>query len=145
MNPIDRARILELIPHAGSMCLIDEVAMWDDASITCTATSHQATHHPLRRFGRLSCLALIEYAAQATALHGALTSGARRAGLLVAVRDFQAHEPDLTNVAGQLTITARGQLLRADATIYTFEIAGRSSQEPLAPLAHGRLSVMLSA
>ncbi len=30
-DPVDRARILQLIPHQGGMCLWDEVAAWDAA------------------------------------------------------------------------------------------------------------------
>lgn len=73
---IDAHRIRELIPHAGSMCLLQHVIEHDDTSIRCETRSHLDAYNPLRYKGRLSSLCAIEYAAQAMALHGALRSGA---------------------------------------------------------------------
>lgn len=142
---ITRERILQLVPHAGRMCLIDEVQSWDLAGIQCVARSHRAADHPLRRFGRLSALHLIEYAAQAAAIHGALRDEAAPPGMLVSVRDFRSEAGNLDAVAASLLIRAHAQLLRPDAVIYGFEIAGRSDQEPLGLLARGRVSVMFAA
>ena len=33
----DRARIEQLVPHAGAMCLLDAVTQWDAAQITCSS------------------------------------------------------------------------------------------------------------
>ena len=54
------------------MCLLDAVLDWDDARITCRATSHADPANPLRADGRLGAANGIEYAAQAMAVHGAL-------------------------------------------------------------------------
>jgi predicted hotdog family 3-hydroxylacyl-ACP dehydratase len=46
--------IKSLIPHAGSMCLLDGVAMFDDARIVCHASSHRDPANPLRHNNQLS-------------------------------------------------------------------------------------------
>src|SRR5437763_16790238 len=77
-TPIDKAEIRRLIPHAGTMCLLDSVLGWDDESIVCTANTHRDESNQLRRDGRLSALHALEYGAQAAAFHGGLR--ARAAG-----------------------------------------------------------------
>lgn len=143
MPVIGRAEILEHVPHAGRMCLIDEVASWDAGGIVCVARGHRAHDHPLRRFGRLSSVHLIEYGAQAMAIHGALLELERGAkaqpGMLVSVRDFQARLATLDGLAGALTIEARSQMTRPGALIYEF----RCLHEGVA-FANGRVAVMLS-
>ncbi|PYK43074.1 MAG: 3-hydroxylacyl-ACP dehydratase, partial [Verrucomicrobia bacterium] len=39
--PIEKAEIRTLIPHAGSMCLLDSVLDWDDESIVCITNTHR--------------------------------------------------------------------------------------------------------
>ena len=88
---IDKPEIRTLIPHAGTMCLLDNVTDWDDKSIVCTTSTHRDKTNPLRRDGRLSSLNALEYGAQAAAIHGGLR--ARAAGMtapacyLAALRD----------------------------------------------------------
>src|SRR5438046_8929376 len=90
-TPIDKAEIRRLIPHAGTMCLLDSVLGWDDESIVCTTNTHRNKANPLRRDGRLSALHALEYGAQAAAFNGGLR--ARAAGptappcYLAALRD----------------------------------------------------------
>ena len=79
---IDANRIRELIPHAGTMCLLENVVELDDTSISCETCSHLDPRNPLRHKGHLSSLCGIEYAAQAMALHGALRSGALKTSAL---------------------------------------------------------------
>lgn len=72
--PIDAERIRKLVPHAGNMCLLERVVACDAASIRCETRSHLDQSNPLRRNGQLASICAIEYAAQAMALHGALTA-----------------------------------------------------------------------
>lgn len=65
-----------LIPHQGSMCLLDSVAHWDDVRIHARSGSHARDDNPLRRDGRLRALHLCEYGAQAMAVHGGLLAQA---------------------------------------------------------------------
>jgi predicted hotdog family 3-hydroxylacyl-ACP dehydratase len=66
------AWIREHIPHQGRMCLLERVLSWDRQELRCCSGSHRAADHPLRAHGRLGSACLIEYAAQAVAIHGAL-------------------------------------------------------------------------
>jgi len=66
------AWIREHIPHQGRMCLLEQVLSWNRQELRCRSGSHRATDHPLRAHGRLGSACLIEYAAQAVAIHGAL-------------------------------------------------------------------------
>lgn len=72
---LTREQILGLIPHQGTMCLLDRVLAWSAGEITCAASSHLAADNPLRRDGRLGAICGIEYGLQAAALHGALVQG----------------------------------------------------------------------
>ncbi len=143
MPVIGRDEILQHVPHAGRMCLIDEVTSWDAGGIVCLARSHAREDHPLRRFGRLSALHLVEYGAQAMAIHGALLERERGAqaqpGMLVSVRDFRTQVPSLDGLAGPLTVAARSQMARPGALIYEF----RCLHDGIA-IASGRVAVMLS-
>lgn len=87
---LDRTRIEALVPHAGAMCLLDEVTHWSPATISCSSAG-PARGHPLARGGEVSAIAATEYAAQATAVHGALLESAQspRAGLLATLVDVQ--------------------------------------------------------
>ena len=49
---IDRSEIRTLIPHSGTMCLLDGVFCWDDDSIVCITNTHRDANNPLRRDGQ---------------------------------------------------------------------------------------------
>ena len=67
-----QAQIAELIPHSGTMCLLQALDAWDKQHIACRADNHRDPHNPLRTRSGLLAPNAIEYAAQAMALHGAL-------------------------------------------------------------------------
>ena len=69
---IDKPEIRTLIPHAGTMCLLDNVIDWDDESIVCVTNTHRDANNPLRRHNQLSAVHALEYGAQAAAIHGGL-------------------------------------------------------------------------
>jgi predicted hotdog family 3-hydroxylacyl-ACP dehydratase len=94
---LDRTWIELSIPHQGRMCLLDEVVEWNAHHIRCRSGTHRAADHPLRSRGRLGIACGIEYAAQAMAVHGALTGGASVGGPLAAgtVADAAAADPGL--------------------------------------------------
>ena len=75
-DAIDRARILQLVPHQGDMCLWDAVDAWDGDSIRLRSATHHDPAHPLRSGDRLRALHLCEYGAQAMAVHGGLRAAA---------------------------------------------------------------------
>lgn len=129
-----------LVPHSGSMCLLEHIASWDDARVTCTSASHRRCDHPLRRDGRLAAIHLIEYAAQASAVHGALTAraggGAPRAKYLVAARDVELHAARLDDVEADLRIDAERLLAMGESVVYRFRVTAGGRL-----LSQGRLSV----
>jgi predicted hotdog family 3-hydroxylacyl-ACP dehydratase len=69
---MDRTAIARLIPHGDSMCMLDELISWDRDRVSCLSRSHHRNDNPLVEEGRLHCACLLEFCAQAAALHGAL-------------------------------------------------------------------------
>jgi predicted hotdog family 3-hydroxylacyl-ACP dehydratase len=139
---IERDVLLGLIPHQGSMCLLDGVRRWDAEAIHAFSQSHRDPAHPLRRDGRLAALHLCEYGAQAMAVHGGLlvsgSGGRARPGLLVSLRAVELGRDGIDDCDGDLDVHA--QMLHADATgwQYSFRIEHRGET-----LASGRAAVML--
>ena len=141
---IDRAGILSLVPHAGAMCLWDEVATWDAACIALRAGNHRDLSHPLRSDGRLRALHLCEYGAQAMAVHGGLRAraggGMARPGLLVALRGVALHVDRIDDLPGPLEGMAEQLAHSPDSQQYAFRISHAGTL-----LAEGRAAVMLGA
>ncbi len=141
---IDRAALAALIPHAGSMCLLDLVESWDAQQIRCLSTSHRDPAHPLLSAGSLSALHLIEYGAQAMAVHGGLLAqqlGRRAApGMLAAIRNLQLSIDELQHLQDPLCVAASKRLVSASGSLYDFEVHAGSRL-----LACGRLSVITAA
>lgn len=140
---LSRARIEALIPHAGCMCLLDSVDHWDERSLTCRTNTHRSIDNPLRCCGRLSAIHLIEYAAQATAVHGGLlgADGDVQVGaMLAAVREFEVEIARLDTLEDALVLSATRLVANAQGWLYEFN--ARSGERALA---RGRLSVIRSA
>ncbi len=141
MNVADRTVIAQLIPHQGSMSLLDAVARWDASSIDAVASSHRAQDHPLRSADQLRAVHLCEYGAQAAALHGGLVARAAGTvaapGYLVSLRDVTLACRRIDDLQGALQIHA--QLLLQDSGswqyLFTASHAGRQ-------LAAGRLAII---
>jgi predicted hotdog family 3-hydroxylacyl-ACP dehydratase len=119
---IDKAEIRTLIPHSGTMCLLDEVIQWDDRSITCVSNTHRDPANPLRRDGRLSAVHAFEYGAQAAAVHGGLRARSVGAtappGYLAALRDARLHAAHLDDITSPLQICADRLFGNSANTIY---------------------------
>jgi predicted hotdog family 3-hydroxylacyl-ACP dehydratase len=142
---LDRQWIAAHVPHQGRMCLLDAVLSWDPESIHCSASSHRLSDHPLRAHGRLGAACLIEYAAQAMAVHAALLASApsRAApaaaiGMLASARSVALLVATLDSVGADLSIRALRRHGDARGALYEFEIDGDTE-----PLARGRVHVLL--
>src|SRR6266513_2992360 len=139
---INKAEIRTLIPHSGLMCLLDEVAQWDDQSITCITNTHRDRANPLRRDGQLSALHAFEYGAQAAAVHGGLRARSAGAtappGYLAALRDARLHAMRLDDIDSPLQIGASRLFGDGINTIYECRV---SADEFL--LADGRITIIL--
>jgi predicted hotdog family 3-hydroxylacyl-ACP dehydratase len=141
-TPIVKAEIRTLIPHAGTMCLLDNVIDWDDESIVCITNTHRDEANPLRRDGQLSALHALEYGAQAAAIHGGLR--ARAAGAtaptcyLAALRDVHLHVDRLDDLASPLEIRAQRLFGDTGNSIYQCAISASGIS-----VAEGRVTIML--
>jgi predicted hotdog family 3-hydroxylacyl-ACP dehydratase len=140
---IGRDEILKLVPHAGSMCLIEQASSWDAKEIHCKAVSHRDPQNPLRRSGALSAVHIIEYGAQAAALHASLlatdAAHANRAGMLVSVRDCELSVERLDDLLDALQIRASREAGSAQALTYSFDVSHQDSK-----LGRGRLMIRLA-
>lgn len=133
-------RIRQLIPHAGTMCLLERVVDWTDAMIACSAISHTSTENPLRHAGRISAVSGIEYGLQAMAVHGALRGSAPQPiGYLVRLGAVRCMVDFLDALGPELFV--RADLIQSLAGGYSYEffIAGGDRQPAIA----GRATIAL--
>ncbi len=142
MPVLPRSDWAHLIPHTGSMCLLDAVRTFDGSSIHATSESHLQAQNPLRGERGLHAVHLAEYGAQASAVHGALLARGRgietvKPGRLVSLREFALHIETLDSIAGALDVTA--QCLYADdsGAQYSFRVEHAGTL-----LASGRVAVI---
>lgn len=133
--------IATLVPHAGGMCLWDEVLAWDTRSIRLGTQRHRDPAHPLRHAGQLHAVHLCEYGAQAMAVHGGLLARAAgegvRPGMLVALRGVEIDVSRIDDLPGMLEVEANCLIADATGSQYRFVITheGRT-------LAQGRAAVL---
>lgn len=111
-----------LLPHAGGMFLLDRVIRHSEHDIECAARSHTSPDHPLRSDGQLSSLHLVEYAAQATAAHGALRTGGVRRGMLAALREIRLHVDRIDDIGADLTVHATLRMAQPAGSLYEFRV-----------------------
>lgn len=139
---LEKTDFAALIPHAGSMCLLDGVLSWDDHRIHAVSEAHARLDHPLRGRDGLHAVHLAEYGAQAMAVHGALRDRAAgrigvKSGRLVSLRDVQLHAEYVDGLHGRLDVHA--ECLYADdaGAQYAFRVEHQGSL-----LASGRAAVI---
>jgi predicted hotdog family 3-hydroxylacyl-ACP dehydratase len=111
-----------LIPHSGSMCLLERVVEHSESEIECTTRTHLTPGHVLQRDGQLSALHLVEYAAQAMAAHGALLQGGVQRGMLAAVRGIRLYVERIDNIDTDLNVKATRRIAQASGSLYDFSI-----------------------
>lgn len=140
--PANAAQIGALIPHQGRMCLLDAVLDCQANGITCRASSHRRVDHPLRSGDALLSPVAIEYAAQAMALHGALSAkpGVRgRPGFLASARGVRLQVPRLDDVDGDLIVHAEHLAGDERQAMYRFAVRDEAGRV----LVDGRATVVL--
>jgi predicted hotdog family 3-hydroxylacyl-ACP dehydratase len=140
---LNAAEIAARVPHSGTMCLLHALHESSDTHVLCSTTSHHASDNPLRgASGLLSCNA-IEYAAQAMALHGAMTAAADappQGGRLASVRGVKLHVPRLDTINGTLLVHAERVAGDTGQAMYRFTL--RDEQQHT--LVQGRATVLLT-
>lgn len=119
---IDRHGLLGLIPHAGSMCLLDRIVTHSEHAIECIARAPTASDHPLQRDGQISALHLVEYAAQAMAAHGALQSGGVQRGMLAALREVRFYTNRIDALDMELIVHATRRISQPTGSLYDFQV-----------------------
>ena len=131
-----------LIPHAGSMCLLDAVLGWDAQTIHAVSAGHTRVDNPLRSARGLHAVHLAEYGAQAMAVHGALLARSHgvetmRPGMLVSLRDVQLFEEYVDQLPGELDVHAECLYADDSGAQYAFRVEHNSRL-----LASGRAAVI---
>ena len=128
---LNHADIERLLPQKGEMCFLDAVTNWDIENICCSATA-PGSGHPLMRNGKVSAVVAIEYAAQATALHGALLDAATdpKAGMLAKLRAVDLHCAWFPASKNLLTVHAKLLSRTAGGCAYSFKV--NSTYQPIA-------------
>lgn len=122
---VTRSQIARLIPHDGSMCLLDGVLQWDARRIVCVSRSHRAADNPLRTNGLLPAVCGVEYAAQAMAVHGGLAGKfvrKPRAGYLASLREVECRRDRLDDLDGDLVVEAERVAGDGAHVIYRFQL-----------------------
>ncbi len=124
---IQKDELCGLIPHTGTMCLLDQVESWDEEHIVCNTLTHQLTDNPLRKNEHLHVVHGLEYGAQAMAVHGGLLARKNnekmKPGYLVAIRNAKFHIDHLESIKTALTVKAHQLLVSDGSLIYEYSIS----------------------
>jgi predicted hotdog family 3-hydroxylacyl-ACP dehydratase len=119
------------------MCLLERVIDWDDTMIECLTRDAAADSHPLRLAGQLHAVVAAEYAAQATAVHGALRQpdAVRRDGRVAGIRELVWQQPDIADCL-PVRVRCREQMRQPQAIVYEFELVATHT-----PVVTGQVTV----
>ena len=132
----------QLIPHAGSMCLLEQVVSWDQQGVVCSTQSHRSLENPLRSNEQLNAIHAVEYGAQAVAVHGGLLAHEKdeaiKPGYLAALRQIQLHCSRLDNIQSMLVVEATQLLSDAGNLMYSFTVTADDQ-----PVANGRVTIVV--
>lgn len=139
-----RSQIYDLLPHSGGMFLIDEVHRYDGDEIECLTLSHRSLDNPLRHADCLPIHVGIEYAAQASGVHGGLLnrdrdpSATAQMGYLAVLSQVEWQADRLDDLPGPLRIHSRRVALTPGGRLYRFRIEHND-----APIMQGELIIAL--
>jgi predicted exporter/predicted hotdog family 3-hydroxylacyl-ACP dehydratase len=134
--------IESLIPHQGTMCLLERVVEWNAERIRLATSTHRSKTNPLRNDDRLRAIHLCEYGAQAMAVHGALLAESRgeknSPGMLVSLRDVALTRDYIDDLNGELQVLATCLQANESSLQYRFRV-----EHAGVVLAEGRAAVVL--
>ncbi len=137
----NKTQLCELIPHSGLMCLLDEVIEWDAQHVVCLSRTHLQMDNPLRTTSGLPMNALIEYGAQAMAVHGGIQAKQQgttiEKGYLVALRNVKLAGRILSDCNDSLQVEAKQEYADQGNMIYQFIVSHQNTE-----LVNGRATVM---
>ena len=139
---LSREQIAATIPHGDSMCVLDEVIEVDNKVIRCLSRHHLDECNPLKE-KNLGVWTLIEYGAQAAAVHKGLTDSdegalapSAKAAYIAQVKNIQVSEP--TVVSDILTVKAECLVSDLSAAAYQITISANDKE-----LLSGRVTLSL--
>jgi predicted hotdog family 3-hydroxylacyl-ACP dehydratase len=151
-NPslLNAVQIAQLIPHQGNMSLLETVNTFDAHRIDCSAVSHRNPSNPLRENNMLHAVCGVEYAAQAMALHGALSSAKSasadttepRGGRLASLRSVEFFVSRLDDIHENLIVSAALLMRDENNMMYEFTVS-TSSVGTSQTLVQGKATVIL--
>ncbi len=136
------AAIAARVPHSGTMCLLHTLHESSGTHVLCSTTSHRDSDNPLRSASGLLACNAIEYAAQAMALHGAMSAAADappQGGRLASVRGVKLHVSRLDTIDGPLLVHA--ERLAGDVGQAMYQFTLRDERQNI--LVQGRATVLL--
>lgn len=118
----DARSLYTKLPYANNMRLIDRVLTNDTQHLTAIASGLSNEQHPLNINNKhMPTLSLLEYAAQATALHGVLNNSATlRSPRLVACKKLELHRDSETDT---LHVSIRLKAQSDNGAAYGFTLA----------------------
>lgn len=122
------------------MCLLARVHSHDAHTLLAYADSHRARDNPLRGVDGLGAVCVVEYAAQAMALHAHLLADASVApsiGVLASVRDLKLFAPRLDDIETSLRILVQRLSGSSESLVYAFEVSAQRT------IATGRMAARL--
>jgi predicted hotdog family 3-hydroxylacyl-ACP dehydratase len=144
MTALGHDDLATLIPHSGSMCLLDGVLTGDANSICCLSARHLRADNPLRGTdGTLGTICGLEFAAQAIAVHARLMrkdDGGPRNGYLASVRNLRARGRYLDRIHASLIVEACRRMSDEKGAIYSFLLASAGEE-----LLSGRVTLLLAS
>lgn len=139
--PIEFKTLSTLIPHTDNMCLWETVISYDELHISCQTKRHLDPQHPLKINGKLFKSQLIEFGAQAIAIHGGLlgknNAGKPRMGYLASVKNIQYGT--LNQDTACLTVVAEALIMNENSKMYQFTLQDADSKM----MCQGRILVIL--
>ena len=102
---VSGVEIAAFLPHGENMCLLDGVQQWDADSIVALSFSHHLETNPLLERGNLGAATLVEYAAQAAAVHAGLTDTGLvgdQAAFMGAIKGLKLYQQTVPKAASTL-------------------------------------------
>ncbi len=126
-KPLSQADFKHLVPHSGTMLLIDRVESWTQTDIISVSKSHQNPDHPLRFNGSLSSLHLIEYGAQTIAIHCGLLMRENKMGVLAAVKNAHFYVNTLDALHHELLIQGIEKHQSSQGAVYQLNITANNT------------------
>ncbi|MEE8059379.1 MAG: hypothetical protein V3T17_16315 [Pseudomonadales bacterium] len=120
---LDASDIAARIPHGNSMSLLDRVNAWDKEQIVCSTRSHLRNDNPLKEDSLLTSVSLVEYGAQAAAIHASLLQNSMDdtgPAYLGAIKALKLLSEIVPQTDDDLTIEARAEFHNSSGAIYYF-------------------------